>query len=174
MTKKNQSKSNLYNCLIVKSQQLNQLYNSSLIDFSLTFNVGFNALIYSASLIFLFTLLLLLLLRILKSLQLALGQRLKYTTFCLCSNLVLPLTGNWVESFVPWYVIHVLTFDGILFFSCFFILDNNWMPCFPENGRNNCSFVSLLSVVLVCGSLVISTFSFSSSFLIMFSTVLDG
>ena len=58
MTKKNQSKSNLYNCLIVKSQQLNQLYNSSLIDFSLTFNVGFNVLIYSASLIFLFTLLL--------------------------------------------------------------------------------------------------------------------
>ena len=58
MTKKNQSKSNLYNYLIVKSQQLNQLYNSSLIDFSLTFNVGFNVLIYSASLIFLFTLLL--------------------------------------------------------------------------------------------------------------------
>ena len=58
MTKKNQSKSNLYNCLIVKSQQLNQLYNSSLIDFPLTFNVGFSVLIYSASLIFLFTLLL--------------------------------------------------------------------------------------------------------------------
>ena len=56
MTKKNQSKSNLYNCLIVKS--LNQLYNSSLIDFPLTFNVGFNALIYSASLIYLSALLL--------------------------------------------------------------------------------------------------------------------
>ena len=39
MTKNSQSKSNLHNCLIAKSQQLNQLYNSSLIDFSLTFNV---------------------------------------------------------------------------------------------------------------------------------------
>ena len=48
MTQKNKSKPNLYNCLIVKSQQLNQLHNSSLIDFSLTFNVGFNGLIYSA------------------------------------------------------------------------------------------------------------------------------
>ena len=35
--------------------KLNQLYNSSLIDFSLTFNVGLNILIYRASLIFLFT-----------------------------------------------------------------------------------------------------------------------
>ena len=41
------------------------------------------------------------------------------------------------------------------------------MPCFPENGRNNCSFVSVLSVVSVSGSLVILTFSFGSSFLIM-------
>ena len=40
MTKNSQSKSNLHNFLIAKSQQLNQLYNSSLIDFSLTFNVG--------------------------------------------------------------------------------------------------------------------------------------
>ena len=56
--KENQSKSNLYNCLIVKSQQLNQLYNASLIDSSLTFNVGFNVLIKSASLIFLLILLL--------------------------------------------------------------------------------------------------------------------
>ena len=48
MTKKNQSKTNLYNCLIVKSQQPNQLYNSSLIVFSLTFKVGFNVLIHSA------------------------------------------------------------------------------------------------------------------------------
>ena len=46
MTKKNQSKSNLYNFLIVKSQQLNQLYNSSLTDFSFTFNAGFNVLIF--------------------------------------------------------------------------------------------------------------------------------
>ena len=38
MTKKSQSKSNLYDCLIVKSQQLNPLYNLSLIDFSLTLN----------------------------------------------------------------------------------------------------------------------------------------
>ena len=51
-------KSNLCKCLIVKSQQLNQLYNSSLTDFSLTFNVDLNVLIYSASLIFLFILLL--------------------------------------------------------------------------------------------------------------------
>ena len=58
MTKKSQSRSNLYNCLIEKSQQLNQLYNSNLIDFPLTFNVGFNALVYSASLIFLLILLL--------------------------------------------------------------------------------------------------------------------
>ena len=54
MTKKNQSKSNLHNCLIVELQQLHQLYNSSVIDFSLTFHVGLNALIYNASLTFLF------------------------------------------------------------------------------------------------------------------------
>ena len=52
MTKKNQSKSNLYNCLIVKSQQLYQLYNSSLTDFSLTFSVAFDVLMYSNSVIF--------------------------------------------------------------------------------------------------------------------------
>ena len=195
MTKKRQSKSNLYNCFIVKSQQLNQLYNSSRIDFSLTFNVGFNVLIYSASLIFLFMLLLQLPLRILKSsfhtwvcwlslayfsryeilslllwsiirslillsvfstyvsLQVTLGQRLKYTMLCLDSNLVLSFTENCVESFVPSYVIYI------------FLLDNNRMPCFTENGSNNSSFVSLLSVVLVCGSLVILT--------LMFWTVLD-
>ena len=56
--REDQSKFDLYNSLIVKSQQLNQLYNASLIDSSLTFNVGFNVLIYSASLIFLLILLL--------------------------------------------------------------------------------------------------------------------
>ena len=106
------------------------------------------------------------------SLQVSLGQRLKYTILCLCSNLFY-FTGNCVESFLPLYVMHVFLFDGMLFFGSLFILDNNWMPCFPENGRNNCSFVSLLPVVLVCGSLLILTFSFSSS-LIIFSTVLDG
>ena len=40
------------NCEITAT---NQLYNSSLIDFSLTFNVGLNILIYRASLTFLFT-----------------------------------------------------------------------------------------------------------------------
>ena len=55
------------------------------------------------------------------------------------------------------------------FFYLFFILDNNCMPFFPKNWRNNCSFVSLLSVVLVCGSFVLLTFSFCSSFLTTFS-----
>ena len=100
------------------------------------------------------------------SLQVTLEQRLKYNIVCLCSKLVLSFTGNCVENFVPLYVMYVFTFDGMLFFSCFFILHNNWMPCFPENGRNNCSFVSLWSVVLLCGSLVIFRFSFCSSFLI--------
>ena len=89
------------------------------------------------------------------SLQVTLRQRLNYTMLCLCSNLVLSFTGNCVENFVPSHVMHVSRFDGMLFFSCLFILNNNWMPCFPESGKNNCSFVSLLSVVLVCGSLVI-------------------
>lgn len=44
MTKKNQSKSNFHNCLIEKLQQLNQVWNSYSINFSLIFNVGFNAL----------------------------------------------------------------------------------------------------------------------------------
>ena len=43
--------SELVNRLIAKSQQLNQLYNSSSIDFSLTFSFGFNPLTYIASLI---------------------------------------------------------------------------------------------------------------------------
>ena len=50
--KKNQSKSNFCKCLIAKSQQLNQLYNSNPFDFSLIFNVGINAIICSASVIF--------------------------------------------------------------------------------------------------------------------------
>ena len=54
--KKNHLKFNLNNCLIVKSQQLNELYSSSLIDFSLTINVDFNVIVCSASLIFLFRL----------------------------------------------------------------------------------------------------------------------
>ena len=54
--KKNHLKLNLNNCLIVKSQQLNELYSSSLIDFSLTINVDFNVIVCSASLIFLFRL----------------------------------------------------------------------------------------------------------------------
>ena len=49
--KKNQPKSNIYNCFIVKSQQLNHLHNSSPVDLSLTFNAGFNSLIYNALLI---------------------------------------------------------------------------------------------------------------------------
>ena len=36
--KENSNKVEFYDCLIVKSQQLNPLYNSSLIDFSLTLN----------------------------------------------------------------------------------------------------------------------------------------
>ena len=56
--KKNQRKSNFFKCLIAKLQPLNQLYNPSPIEFFSIFNVSFNALIYSASLIFLFTLLL--------------------------------------------------------------------------------------------------------------------
>ena len=52
IVKKNQSKSNFYKCLIAKSQQLNQLYNSSPFDFSLIFNVGFNATMCSSSVIF--------------------------------------------------------------------------------------------------------------------------
>ena len=108
------------------------------------------------------------------SLQVTLGQQLNYAMLCLCSNLFLYFTGNCVENFVPLHVMYVFTFDGMLFFSCFFVFDNNWMPCFPKKGRNTCNFVSLLSVELVCGSLVILTFSFCSSYLIIFSTVLDG
>ena len=67
MTKKNQSKTNLLQLLDCESQQPNWLYNSSLIVFSLTFNVGFNVLIHSASMIFLFALLSQLPLSILKS-----------------------------------------------------------------------------------------------------------
>ena len=106
------------------------------------------------------------------SLQVTLGQWLKHTMLFLCSNFILSFTGNYVKSFVLWYVMYVFRFDGMLFLSCLFILDNNWMSCFPENGRN-CSFVSPLSVLLVFGSLVILTFSFSSLFLIMLSTILD-
>ena len=51
----NFQKSDFYHGLIAITLQLNQLYNSRLIDFSLTFKVGFNVLIYSALLIFLFT-----------------------------------------------------------------------------------------------------------------------
>ena len=58
MTKKHQPMSNLYNCLTVKAQQLNQLYNSSLIDLSFTYYVDFNALRCIDSLAFLFVLVL--------------------------------------------------------------------------------------------------------------------
>lgn len=44
--------SELVNYLVAKSQQLNSLYNSSPVDFSLTFTVDFNALTYIASLIY--------------------------------------------------------------------------------------------------------------------------
>ena len=50
------------------------------------------------------------------SLQVTLGQQLKYTMLCLYSNLVLSFTGNCVESFVPSYGMHVFTLDGMLFF----------------------------------------------------------
>ena len=50
--KKNKSKSYFHNCLVTKLEQLNQLYNSIPTDFPLAFNVGLNALMYSASLIF--------------------------------------------------------------------------------------------------------------------------
>ena len=106
---------------------------------------------------------------------------------CLCSNLVLSLGQRpkyyvmsmfkfssiihkklfWRSFAFIWYA-SFFTLDGMVFLSCFFILDNNWIPCFPENGRHNCSFVSLMSVVFGCGLFVMLTFSFSCSFLIMF------
>ena len=57
--------------------------------------------------------------------QPTLGQRLKYTMLCICSNLVLSFTEKCVESFVPSYVMHVFMFNEMHFFSYFFILDNN-------------------------------------------------
>ena len=52
---------------------------------------------------------------------------------------------------------HVVTFNGIVSFSCFFNLDNSLIDCFKEN-KNNCIFVLLLSVLLAFGSLAISMF----------------
>ena len=153
MTKKIQTKSNLYDCLIVKSQQLNPLYNSSLIDFSLTLN---------------------------------------YTTFMITIEdfkIIFPYVGvlpftsvfQQMRTFVTFIMIHYTFFNSPICFSyiCFITgyiraTTKIYYVMFKFSSITHCSFISILPVVLVCGSLVILVFSVSILFLIMFSTVVEG
>ena len=47
--KENQSRSDIYNCSVAKPQKQNMLRSLTPINFSLTFNVGVNDLLYNAS-----------------------------------------------------------------------------------------------------------------------------
>ena len=63
-----------------------------------------------------------------------LGHLSEKTTLCLCWKSVLSFTGNLVGNFVKY---------GKVFFKCFFILDSNWCPCFPEYRTNSSIFCSV-------------------------------
>ena len=94
--------SELVNYLIAKSQQLNSLYNSSPVDFSLIFSVDFNALTYIASLIyFCFTHLFIVQLIILKLLVHTLVWWLSWACFSRCEFLSVMINYMFINSSVP-------------------------------------------------------------------------